>query len=288
MRDDRPSLTAALVSFSRGAVSRSPQSPCFDPAAVALLPFPWRQWLLLGGAGPSLQRVSERLARVALGGLAGHVELRTALIDEAVRSALGDPAIRQVVVLGAGLDARAFRMTELSESDVYELDHPATQAWKRAGSASLRVLSRSLTFVPVNFERTSLTEALASTAHRPAAPTLWLWEGVTMYLPAAALEATLDAMAKRSAPGSRLALTYLPPETLARPRWRPFILPLFHLIREPLVGALTPQQMHERLRAHGFEVLEDAWPGDHAHRFGRRPLRGPFTPAERVLVAERR
>jgi methyltransferase (TIGR00027 family) len=286
VRDDRPSLTAAVVSFARGALSRSPHSPCYDPVARALLPPPWRQLLaMIDLAGPG-RGLAEWMVRVAMGGLAGHVELRTALIDHAVREAV-DAGVSQLVVLGAGLDARAFRLDGLGAVDVFEVDHPATQAWKRRRAQALAHRARALSFVPVDFSRTSLNEGLGASAHDPVRPSVWVWEGVTMYLPPGATSAALRDIAARSASGSRLVLTYLRPEVTAKGRAGSLSHPLFRAISEPLLGLYPSEQLRALLAAHGFEVLSDEWPAQAAPRFGRRVRLGPFTPSERVVVALR-
>src|SRR5262245_58323316 len=130
---------------------------------------------------------------------------RTLAIDDAL---LGLPAGAQVVLLGAGLDARAHRLHSLREATVFELDHPATQAWKRARAEGLPVRARSLVYVPIDFERDSLEGALERAGHCAELHTVWVWEGVITYLRREGIAATLSVLERRSAPGSRLVLTY--------------------------------------------------------------------------------
>jgi methyltransferase (TIGR00027 family) len=226
------------------------------------------------------------LVRLKAGGLAGHVELRTGLIDEAVREAVAE-GLGQTVVLGAGLDARAWRMAELSAVDVIEVDHPATQAFKRARVEGLPHTARSVAFAPVDFERASLRDGLLGAGHHPDRATLWVWEGVTPYLQPAAIDHTLDVLAAASAPGSRLVLSYCEPSTVA---WR-LLAPLARLalrwVGEPLLGLISRDQMTQKLQARGFRILRDELPAAAGPRFGVRRWRGPFGPEERVAVAVR-
>ena len=130
---------------------------------------------------------------------------RTVAIDEAVRAA----ASPQVVILGAGLDGRAWRMPELRDVTVFEVDHPDSQREKRARAAALQRIAREVRFVPVDFTRDRLDDALAAAGHDPTRPTTWVWEGVVMYLERADIEATLAVIQRRSAPASRLVMMYL-------------------------------------------------------------------------------
>ena len=111
---------------------------------------------------------------------------RTVAIDEAVRAA----ASPQVVILGAGLDGRAWRMQELRDVTVFEVDHPDSQRVKRARVSALQQVARDVRFVPVDFTRDRLDDALAAAGHDATRPTTWIWEGVVMYLELADIEAT--------------------------------------------------------------------------------------------------
>src|SRR6266576_3103389 len=92
---------------------------------------------------------------------------RTIAIDDAVRKRHSP----QLVILGAGLDGRAWRMTELAGADVFEVDHPASQQDKRERAGDLRPLARSLRYVPVDFTRDRLDVALAAAGHQQSVPT---------------------------------------------------------------------------------------------------------------------
>lgn len=249
-----PSTTAMIVACARG-IHGIP-----DDVSRRLVPRP-------------IARTLEAALRVASFGLVPHVVGRTNAIDEVVRT---HPA-PQLVILGAGLDARAHRMTELSETTVFEVDHPSTQAYKRPRAERLPVLARAVRYVAVDFERDDLGERLEATGHDASEPTTWIWEGVTMYLTRDAAVATLATIAARSANGSTLVLTYATPELSVGSRVvraaRPLVRPAFGLLGEPLRFLVTPEDMAALVRAHGFEVERDLEP------FG--------TIAERVLVTTR-
>src|SRR5690606_24779056 len=222
MRRDRPSTTASAVAFAR-AVATLPGSraPSSDPLAKSLL-HPG-----LGALLRALEPVAARTRaldlalRVGSAGLVDHLALRTAAIDAALEELLA-AGPRQLVVLGAGLDARAYRLRGVEDAAVFEVDHPATQRFKRDRARSLRPRARELRWVAVDFERERLADRLAAEGHDASAPTVWLWEGVVQYLEPAATRATLEQIRARSARRSALALTYNPSHdqpwlALARP-----------------------------------------------------------------------
>jgi len=129
------------------------------------------------------------------------IPLRVSAIDRELEAAVS-AGCTQVVILGAGLDTRALRMSVLAQVVVFEVDHPATQAHKRRKTSTLRPLARSLRFVPVDFERTDLTACLDEAGFEPEQTTAWIWEGVVMYLTDGALRRTLEHVAHGSAGGS--------------------------------------------------------------------------------------
>lgn len=243
-----------------------------DAVAERLVPQPF------GAALRALR--GSRLARLLSAGLVDHLELRTRTIDAVVAGAKA----RQLVVLGAGLDARAFRLEALGGTVVFEVDHPSTQAYKRARVAPLTPTAREVRFVGVDFERDDLAERLESAEHDSAAPTTWIWEGVTPYLTRPAVEGTLGVIAARSAQHSVLVMTYGTPDLGTVPRaLRPLVGPAFRMLGEELRGLMTTEQAHAIVRSHGFDVVEDQRVADLAPRHGLRAPR--IVVSEHVLVA---
>lgn len=220
------------------------------------------------------------LARLLSLGLLDHVSLRTAAIDDELRTALGRGAA-QLVILGAGLDARAFRLADLGDTAVFEVDFPATQLAKRARLDGSLATAREVAFVGVDFERDLLDERLAEAGHDPGMPTVWIWEGVTPYLDEQALEATLEVVARRSAEASTLLVTYATPD-LVRLGFvpRPLLRAAFFILGEPIKSAFEPAQIRARLEARGFSVTSDTGSPEWATRF----LEGE--PAS-IVIAER-
>jgi methyltransferase (TIGR00027 family) len=250
-----------------------------DPTARVFLNTKWSQRLakieqqvLSGREGLTLA-----FARVT----ADTIALRTATIDAAVRSAVAH-GTRQVVILGAGLDGRAWRMRELTGVRVFEVDHPATQAVKRAHLDKLPRAIADVTFVPVDFERESLNTALARAGHDETRLTCWIWEGVVMYLTAEAMRSTLANIASRSAEGSTLIVNYH-----AETRRGPMGL-LLSVLAEPVKSQWSREEMAGDLRAAGFDVIDDSGIEDWAKRFAMGTVDTRVGRVMRIVVARRR
>ncbi|MFK7992063.1 MAG: class I SAM-dependent methyltransferase [Sandaracinaceae bacterium] len=273
MRRDSPSRTAVAVALARAVAGASAPSP--DLFAVELLP----------RHIASLARGSERLGaarRWLAPGFVDHLALRTAAIDEALLASLA-AGVDQVVLLGAGLDARAFRIPELVAADVFEVDHPATQRAKRRRARMMTSTSRTHRYVPVDFERDDLSEALGEAGHDSSRPSCWVWEGVTMYLPEPATRGTLSSLHARSPAGSRLIATYARPLSRLGP-FRQAVHRAFERLGEPLVGLMTPSHFGDLLADERWTRQSDSGYRDWRARYGYgMPL--AFSVAERLAVA---
>src|SRR5205085_3522547 len=154
-------------------------------------------------ADPYALQILDDEARAGLAAVAGDPAQRSMRLFIAARSRFSEEAMaacvargaRQVVILGAGLDTFALRNPHAGVT-VYEVDYPATQAWKRERLAQTGVaLPPSLTFAPIDFERQSLGEGLSASGFRADEPAFFQWLGVTPYLTREAIVSTLDFVA---------------------------------------------------------------------------------------------
>jgi methyltransferase (TIGR00027 family) len=135
--------------------------------------------------------------------------IRTRFIEERLAHAIGDGVI-QVVILGAGFDTRAYRLTELLQNArVFEVDQPSTQEYKkrRVREAGIAV-PPNLTYVAVDFRHDKLGDILTAAGYHSNQKTFFIWEGVTMYLPEAAVEETLRWVAEQT-PGSTIIFDFV-------------------------------------------------------------------------------
>ena len=262
MKAERPSRTAHFVALGRALadVGLSHVPDFHDPTARVFLNEKGTQALarVEHAVREGKRSVRVEMARV----MADMIALRTVAIDTAVRGAIAAGAT-QVVVLGAGYDGRAWRMSELAGLKVFEVDHPATQGDKRRHLAELPQARGIVSFVSMDFERESLGAVLDRAGHDRSSPSCWIWEGVVMYLTREAMRSTVADIAGRSAPGSTLIVNY---HTVHR---RLFARLLFRLIGEPQISAWTPEEMAADLRSVGLVVHEDSGMSHWNERFAQ-------------------
>lgn len=281
MQKGQASKTAELVCMGRALAHGAVGVGRFeDPTALQLLSDEGRRRVeRIRGGGPA-PNVRARFEQVYLQTQAAVMVARTVAIDDAIRAA----RLPQLVLLGAGLDGRAWRMRELRPVSVFEVDHPDSQRDKRERAKKLDPVAQDLRFVPVDFERDELDTSLAAAGHAPDLPTCWVWEGVIMYLSRTDIEATLAVLQRRSAPGSRLIIVYHVPALILA-----VVGLLLRRLGEPLRSSFEPHELSALLSRYGFEVTSDQDVSGIGHSFspevGKLAARAKHL---RVAVAERR
>lgn len=200
--------------------------------------------------------------------------------------------VRQYVLLGAGLDTFAYRNPHRDAGlAVFEVDHPGTQRWKQRLLAEAGIeVPASLTFVPVDFERDDLGQALRQSGFRADQAACISWMGVTMYLTPEAVMKTLRAVAG-FAPGSCLCFDYRVPATMLDPIQRAideFLGQRIAAIGEPWLSAFDPLELQSRLRELGFASAESATPDELNRRYFARRKDGMRTGGgSRIMCANR-
>jgi len=163
--------------------------------------------------------------------------------------------IGQYVMLGAGLDSFASRSRLASQVRVFEIDHPATQEWKRR----IAPVPENVRFVPVDFTRDSLRERLRQASFDFAAPAFVSWLGTTMYLEASAIEQTL-AVTSGFGPGSEIIVDYMLPAGLRDAAGDSYAEQVGQASAErgePWLSLFAPDDMAALLRRHGFGPVRD-------------------------------
>jgi methyltransferase (TIGR00027 family) len=219
-----------------------------DPVAIKLLSDDARARVEQFRSGAKPRNVQEGVTHAIMSRRAAMMVARTVAIDDAVRSA----GCSQVVILGAGLDGRAWRMEALRGATVFEVDHPDSQREKRERTRTLTSLAKEVRFVSVDFTKDSLEQRLEAAGHDPTKPTMWIWEGVVMYLTGEQIDATLRVIRGRSAPASRISVAYV------QPALKSLVLAwFFRRIGEPMRSAHTKAEMRALLARHGFEAMND-------------------------------
>jgi methyltransferase (TIGR00027 family) len=287
LKPGRASRTAEGVAAIRAAETMRPSGERLftDPYAKLFLRPAYR--ILIELSRLSLFRdILVSLYDRRLPGALGIVLCRTCYIDDALGDALRDGA-DQVVILGAGFDSRACRLPGIERARVFEVDHPDTQARKRAClSRVLDPLPSHVVFVPVDFDRDRLSDALDAAGYRRDAKTFFIWEGVTSYLTAEAVDATFRFVASGSAPGSRIVFTYLHRGLLdgtARFEGAAELMAFVRRAGEPFSFGLDPEELPAYLGARGLALVEDVGASEYQARYmtgpGPRARVSPFTRA---------
>nr|WP_245714008.1 class I SAM-dependent methyltransferase [Nocardia vaccinii] len=165
--------------------------------------------------------------------------------------------VRQVVILGAGLDTFAYRNPHPGLR-VFEVDHPATQEWKRDRLDEAAIdIPQSLTFVPVDFETDLLATGLASAGFSRTDPAVFVWLGVVFYLTPAAVQKTLTYIAGQAQP-SEVIFDYLQPADTDEDRQQLQERETrVAAAGEPWFSYFTPADIAAQLRLLGFTAIED-------------------------------
>jgi methyltransferase (TIGR00027 family) len=204
MRKSQSSMTAIGIAIVRAMESEKPEAEriCYDPYA--------RQFV--NGALYHFVKFFDRLGYSERRGpgVMGFLTVRDRHIDEYLKTCLAN-GVQQVVILGAGYDARVYRFDEFKHSvKAFEVDHPATQQakLKRLQKIFGAVPSR-VTYVPIDFNTQTLEQRLPECSYDEHATTLFIWQGVTQYLTLEAVDSTLAFVVKHSAPGSAIIFDYM-------------------------------------------------------------------------------
>jgi methyltransferase (TIGR00027 family) len=245
METGRASRTAFRVAMRRAAHQIFDQ-PCVlqDPVAVPLLGTHFT---------PDREREMSTTARTFRAFMAARSRYAEDRLAEAVAS-----GVSQYVVLGAGLDTFAYR-NPFADLRVFEVDYPATQAWKRTLLAEAGIGEPGkLCFVPLDFERRTLAEGLTGAGFDLTSAAFFGWLGVVPYLTLDAVRSTLEAIARLPA-GTGVCFDYaLSPETLSPLRRKTFDALAFRVAAagEPFQIFFTPGQLETELRRAGFQRVE--------------------------------
>jgi len=244
-----PSRTAQAAAIHRAAHQLVDKPPVFeDPLALRIL-----------GAEDEAALRAGLPAAAAAGSdfMRTFVAVRSRFAEEALEAAYR-AGVRQYVVLGAGLDTFAYRCP-LEGLRVYEVDHPATQVWKRERLMGCGIaVPERVVYVPLDFEQETLREGLARAAFEGARPAFYAWLGVTPYLTPEAVLATLAAVARDFAPGSEIAFDFAaPPCDHPRARAaRRALAARVEALGEPLLSAFSPPVLAAELRAMGYTRVD--------------------------------
>jgi methyltransferase (TIGR00027 family) len=254
------STTAVLVCQGRAIADGHYAVGRFsDPVAVELLDPAERAVVERVRDGDAPASGADRMAHELVRRSGITMVPRTVAIDDAIR---GHDAT-QVVILGAGLDARAWRMPELAHATVFEVDHPASQRDKLRRLGDRAPTAQRVVPVEVDLSAQRLRPALEAADFDRRLVSTWVWEGVVPYLSAADVRAAVAQMAELCAPGSLLVVNYQ-----AKSAWVTFMRRIMRLVlrltkqpdplaTEPWRSLWRPETMRKMLELNGFQVVSD-------------------------------
>lgn len=223
---------------------------------------------------PGLRRLVPRIIERMMPGLYYFETARTLHIDAVVRAEMGE-GVAQLVILGAGYDSRAYRMTDdLGRARVYEVDHPAMSAIKRDKVRSLvGDPPANLAYVEIDFTRDELGELLAAHGHDRDQPTLYVWSGVAPYLPEDAVRKVLAFVGSHPSPATSILFDYCYRELIEGDdsyHGAPELLAQVSKVGEPLRSGIPRGKTEEYLAELGLRVESDLGPDDAMERYLRR------------------
>jgi methyltransferase (TIGR00027 family) len=259
MKPNEPSRTALLIARQRAAHQLLDHGSILDdPFALRILREDEKEVLQFANAHP--------MATIGRLFTAARSRIAEDALSEAVKR-----GVRQIVILGAGLDTFALRNPHRElEIRIYEVDYPATQAWKleRLAEAQLAI-PPWLIFVPVDFERDDLGEMLTGAGFQQNSPAFFTWLGVVPYLTPDAVGSSLDYMA--SIQNSEVVFDYMEPPQAFSEEMREMVTKRTEQLEkmdERWASRFEPAGIAAILRSHGFCEIEDRNFQEITSRFG--------------------
>jgi len=241
MKDDKVSSTAFSVAQGILLVSRNGKTASLvNPLEKSF----YEKILLASESGrkkwkqvqsPVFRFFVPFLERLMIPGLTVHYVLRKKAIEDFTRSALAKGA-KQVVNLGAGFDSLAWRLCpEFPKVRFIEVDHPATHKVKKEALQAIGDVSKNLHLLDVDFNKDSLEKKLGKSAHfKPNLSTVFIIEGVLMYLDEDKIVALFDSLKKITSKGFRLVFTFITPDGEGKYTHGPLLSLYLKIKNEPL------------------------------------------------------
>jgi methyltransferase (TIGR00027 family) len=245
MQIGRASRTALRVAIRRAAHQAIDRPRVLeDPIAERII-------------GPGYERDMERAMHYVARDFRLYMSVRSRYAEDRLAQQVAE-GVRQYVILGAGLDTFAYR-NPFPSLRVFEVDFPATQAWKHELLAQAGIaIPENVTFIPLDLEHKSLAESLLEAGLDAAAPAFFGWLGVVPYLTLEAFRSTLATIG-RLPKGTAVSFDYaFPPETLSAKRRKVFdtLAERVAAAGEPLQLFFTPETLEKEAHAAGFSRVE--------------------------------
>ena len=221
-------------------------------------------------------------------GLFGAQICRTRFIDDAIQTALAH-GIEQLVILGAGLDTRPYRLSGTERVRVFEVDLPTVQINKKKKLQKLLGHApENVRFIPIDFDTQTLDAVFAGKGLDPSKPAAFIWEGVTQYISEEAVRQTLSFVGK-SAPGSMILFTYVLKSIIERRSDIPGAAKMMDTVAKnnaPWIFGLEPATVQAFLKPFHLSLVADVGNADYQKEY-LQPLKRNLTvfEGERIVQA---
>jgi methyltransferase (TIGR00027 family) len=258
----------AIKGAKAGLPSNAP-----DTLVRKLIPLPWRLALL-----PLVRSAIRNRVMSGFPGAYGHVYARTCYFDDAVKAAIKGGAT-QVVILGAGFDTRGVRLKAPGVT-TFEVDLPGTQSTKIKRLDAVGYDRSSIRFVPLDLNKSTLTESLVSKGFDRTAKTCVIAEGLTFYIDAAAVRSILDFVKRDCGQGSVLAFDTIDDATASGTTTDPDGIKTIATVRkngEPFLFGVKrgPGETAKLVQGSGLTLVEDLTPRAIEQRYGLDKAKHP-------------
>lgn len=267
MKADKASKTAQYMALFRALeTARTPDDRIFtDPDAIRFLD-PVLQFAARLSSLPPLRMLIEQYIQRKVPGALSSGVARTKYIDDILFKAMAS-GLRQVIILGAGFDTRALRLDFLQAVPVIEIDHPNTSYKKLKILAD--ALHGNISYLQIDFNVQSLTQLSEKKSINYNIPTAIIWEGVTNYLSADAVDSTF-AWIRKFARGSYVIFTYVHADLLTSPDkffGGKKLLKGLAEIDERWTFGFRPGQLSAYLTKYNLELMEDLGAEEYRARY---------------------
>ncbi len=191
-------------------------------------------------------------------------------IDDVLKTSL-EEGIEQLVILGAGFDSRAYRIEGIDQVQVYEVDLPGAKNLKQIRvEIVLGAVPENVALVGMNFEHQKLDEVLPTAGFQKGERTLFIWEGVTQYLTAEAVDNTLEFVTRYSGVGSAIVFTWVRRGIIDGtdcPEWLERFLPLARRLGSPWLFGLKAAELEQFLADRGLRLIDDVGAPEYQHLY---------------------
>jgi methyltransferase (TIGR00027 family) len=282
--------TARNIAAFRALESAKPDRErlFYDPYAKRFLS-PSQRLLVACSRVKVLRRLVELYADSRAPGARISGIARTRLIDDWLGEEVGN-GVRQIVMLGAGFDCRALRLSSLADIRLIEIDRSEMIAYKNRLLDRDGQDRRNIKRIEADFLKEGFADRLRAAGYASGLKTLFLWEGVTNYLDDKSVAAVFDFVAGNAPPGSRIAFTYVHANAVVGRFDAPGLQSLLWALRqrgEPWTFGFAPEALPAYLAAHRLKVIVDLGAAEYRRRYWKSmPERGIGYEFYRIALAE--